>query len=79
MIMASARDLAQETAEFLSGQVGLPTTHMLVAQPPWYQNETRQHDLSDLLGDPPERKQQFIRDSFPGFKRKPQRGLFDDE
>ena len=29
-----------------------PTTHTLTGQPPWYQNETRGHDLDDMTRRP---------------------------
>lgn len=50
LIIAADPEVALGVAEAIGRRVSQPT-HVLLGQPPWYCNQTRDHDLGDLLCD----------------------------
>jgi len=49
LVTAPTAAVAQAVGESLSGRALAPACHALTGQPPWYQNQTKSHDLSDTL------------------------------
>lgn len=75
LVVAATPSLSNAIAAYLSDGASQPA-HILIGQPPWYMNETKEHSLEDML--PPVAPAAPTRTPLKQDQPR-QRGFFDDE
>lgn len=85
LVAAADPDVAEAILQLLQGGDTPPLTHVLIGQPPWYQNDTKRHTLEDWAalapdeaeGTTPHRVVEVLRRQRSNIEPAPkQRGLF---
>ena len=49
MVLSASPEVSAGVATYLNEEDATPAAHVVMGQPPWYQNLTKDPDLNDLL------------------------------